>query len=284
VAQPRVRCRNLIGMHGPLWVILVALGGVIASGWLAEATGGANAGAGCHVTRTCPAKDGSYAWRPVPGSAGPSLTCYSALTTLQPPAEFNQLVDYGRAGYECRLPAPRDPRGHGSIDFFGPQTVAAGPIPLKQNELRLTIDVSGMRSDLLRVDWGDGRSWQRALGRTQSFELTHAYARGKTYYLLVTLRDAAGYVAVEGVGPFHAPVPGPRARRCRFENWGKGWTLSASRALTCAQAQRLFSIYRRGGKLVGYRCRSSGLPPYGSDVGVETCVKGPRLFVLTSVP
>jgi hypothetical protein len=233
---------------------------------------------------TCPAMDGSYAWQPFPTSVGLTLTCYAALGSPQPPSEFNQLVDYGGAGYECRLPTPADSRGHGSIDFFGPQTVAAGPVPLKQDQLRLSIDVSGGRSDILRVDWGDGTSWQRALRGVHSFELTHSYARAHPYYLLVTLRDAVGYVALEGVGPFQSPAPGPRARRCRFEDWGKGWTLSASRALTCAQAQTLFASFRRDGTLVGYRCSSGWLPPYGSDVGVYTCVKGPRLFVLTSVP
>ena len=237
------------------------------------------AGSSCQTTRTCPATDGSYSWQPLAGA--PSLVCHSALAGV--PAAFGQLVDYRGAGYLCRLPAPADLRAHGSIDFFGPQTVSAGAVPLKQDELRLTIDVSGRQSDVLRVDWGDGTSWQRAVGRTRSFDLTHSYVRSHTYYLLVTLRDRVGYVAVEGVGPFRGPAPGPRARRCRFEAWGKGWTLSASEALTCAEAQMLFSAYRRG-KLVGYRCRSSWLPPYGSDVGVETCVSGSRLFVLTSVP
>jgi hypothetical protein len=46
----------------------------------------------------------------------------------------------------------------------------------------------------------------------------------------------------------------------------------------------LFFVYRRVGKLMGYRCSETDLPPWGSDVGVETCAKGPRLFVLTSVP
>ena len=236
------------------------------------------------MTRTCPAKDGSYPWQPLLTSAGLALTCYSVFTGPQRPAEFNQLVDYGGAGYECRLPAPSDPHGHGSIDFFGPQTVAAGSVPLRQDELRLSIDVSGGRSDVLRVDWGDGTSWQTSLGGAVSFELKHSYARSRTYYLLVTLRDAVGYVAVEGVGPFQAPTPGPRARRCQFEDWGKGWTLSASKALTCPEAQTLFNAYRRRGKLAGYRCSSGWLPPFGSDVGVYTCVKGASLFVLTSVP
>jgi hypothetical protein len=193
-------------------------------------------------------------------------------------------VDYRGEGFECRVPAPRDVHARGSIDFFGPQTVAAGSIPLRQDELRLTIDVDAGRQEVLRVDWGDGTHWQRPVAGSRSFDLTHAYARTRAYYLLVSLRDTVGYVAVEGVGPFRAPAPGPRARRCRYEDWGKGWTLSASEALTCAQAEKLFSEYRRRGKLAGYRCRSSSLPPFGSDVGVETCVDGPRLFVLTSNP
>jgi hypothetical protein len=270
-------------MRGSQWIFSLGLCGVILLGWLAHSVGAALSGTGCHIARTCPAKDGSYAWQPLRASVGLTLTCH-ALTGPQPPAEFNQLVDYGGAGYACQLPNPRDLRAHGSVDFFGPQTVSAGSVPLKQDELRLSINVSGRPADILRVAWGDGTSWQRALGGAGSFELTHSYARTHTYYLLVTLRDLVGYVAVEGVGPFEAPPPGPRARRCRFEDWGKGWTLSASEALTCAQAQTLFASFRRSGKLAGYRCSDGRLSPYGSDVGVYTCVNGSRLFVLTSVP
>lgn len=266
--------RAVIGLAVAWFVVVLCGGGT--SVLVREAL----AGGSCQTTRTCPAKDGSYSWRPLAGAA--PLVCYSALAGA--PAAFDQLLDFRGAGYLCRLPAPRDMRVHGSIDFFGPQTVSAGPVPLKQDELRLTIDAIGRQSDVLQVDWGDGASWQRALGQTRFFDITHSYVRTHTYYLLVTLRDQIGYVAVEGVGPFRGPAPGPRARRCRYEAWGKGWTLSASEALTCAEAQQLFSVYRRRGELVGYRCRSSGLPPYGSDVFVDTCVNGSRLFVLTSNP
>jgi len=240
----------------------------------------AHQGADCHAVRTCPAKDGSYAWRPVTG--GPNLVCRAVTSSV--PATFDQLVDYRRAGYVCRLPTPSDAGAHGSIDFFGPQTVSAGPVPLKQDELRLTIDVALTRPSTLRIDWGDGSHWQRSVVRSRSFDVTHEYVDEQTYYLLASLRDSVGYSAIEGVGPFGRPSPGPRARYCRYEAWGKGWTLSASESLPCAVAQRLFTAYRKGKKLVGYRCRASGLPPYGSDTFVETCVDGSRLWVLTSNP
>jgi len=240
----------------------------------------ARQGADCHAVRTCPAKDGSYAWQPVRG--GPDIVCRAI--TSHVPSAFGQLVDYGGGGYLCRLPTPSDPRAHGTIDFFGPQTVSATPLPLKQDELRLTIDVTVTRASILRVDWGDGSHWQRSVVRSGSFDVTHEYLHAQTYYLLTSLRDSVGYSAIEGVGPFQRPSPGPRARYCRYEAWGKGWTLSASRSLPCAMAQKLFSAYRQGKKLVGYRCRASGLPPYGSDTFVETCVDGSRLWVLTSNP
>src|SRR5262245_41839600 len=102
-------------MRGSSWLFLLALGGVILSGGLGQLLGAAESGAGCHVARTCPAKDGSYAWRPLRSSVALRLTCYLPLRGPQPPAAFNQLLDYGGAGYECRLPTPADSRGHGSI-------------------------------------------------------------------------------------------------------------------------------------------------------------------------
>src|SRR5258708_1248077 len=258
----------------------LAIGVALVASVLTPVGGTANAETSFHALRTCPANDGSYAWRPVGGGA--ALVCRSAAGGG--PTAFDQLFDYRGDGYLCRLPAPSDPRARGSIDFFGPQTVSAGPAPLKQDELRLTIDVAATRPGVLRVEWGDGTYWQRTVTRSRSFDLTHPYRRTETYYLLVSLRDKVGYVAMEGVGPFRGPAPGLRARYCRYEAWGKGWTLAASESLTCVAAQKLFSAYRREGKLVGYRCRESGLPPYGSDVGVETCVNGSRLFVLTSEP
>lgn len=248
-------------------VLLVVLGALLLG---ASACGSGHAG---------PSKDGSYAWQPVPG--GPSLVC-----SLNYHQEAGERIDYGGHPYFCELPEPVAQDGKGGVDFFGPTTVSAGSVPLRPHQVRIYINVFTPRPAVLRVDFGDGKHWQRAVAasrRGDNFNVVHSYAPTPDAFLLVTLRDKSGYLAVEGEGPFRAPLAGPRTRYCTHEGDGKGGTLSATTSLTCAQAERLYSALRRN-ELRGYRCRSYWLGPYGSDVGVESCTSGNRAFVYTSVP
>ena len=239
---------------------------------------GASACGSGHAAPSVPSKNASYAWQPIPG--GPSLVCSLGYGRM--------LIDYGGHAYGCRLPAPTDSHGQGGVDFFGPTTTAAGPVPLGPHALRIYMNVYADHPATLRVDFGDGTHWQRSVAakpRGEFINVVHSYAPTPHAFILVTLRDKAGYLAVEGEGPFHAPLAGPRTRYCSYVSNGKGGTLTATPSLSCAEAKRLFSRYvYPGGKIHGYRCRAYGLGPYGSDVGVESCTSGRRAFVYTSVP
>jgi hypothetical protein len=191
-------------------------------------------------------------------------------------------VDYRGRFYLCKLPAPADPHAHAGVDFFGPSTVAAGSLPLKPHQLRITVNVFTRRPALLEVEYGDGTSWQRAVSRDHTFDLIHSYADTRSSYFLATLRDKAGYLGITGEGPFRGPPPGPRPRYCTYEAEGKGGRLSATTSLTCSEAEKLFSALSPHAKVRGYHCRESGLPPSWSDTGVITCTSGPRTFVFTS--
>lgn len=228
--------------------------------------------AGCHANRTCPALHGSYAWRPARSPV--SLVCGVS-------DKYHQFVDYRGHFYLCELPIPGDPHAHDGVDFNGPTTVAAGPVPLKPDQLRFTVFVSTRRPAELRVFWGDGTHWQRRVTRNRTFNLVHAYPRRSTSYFLVTLRGKAGYLGVSGVGPFRGPPPGPRTRYCAYIQEGKGGVLSASESLPCSTAKKLFATDTRG-KVRGYRCHEAGLPPAWSDAAIETCIDGPRAFVFTT--
>lgn len=222
-----------------------------------------------------PSKNASYAWRPVTG--GPGLVCAANSQS------FHQFVGYEGRMYVCKVPAPADKRGGGSVDFFGPTTVAAGSTPLAPNRLRLEVVVFAPRAAVLRVDFGDGTHRQRDITRgNRIVNVVHDYKPGD--FLLVTLRDKDGYLAAEGEGPLRAPTPGPRTRYCGRVTEGKGGTLSATPSLTCAEARKLFAAVSPRGKLNGYRCRESGLPPEWSDVGLYTCTSGSRAFVFTTNP
>lgn len=260
---------------GALVLVALTLGTPACAGGRAAPSVSSSA-AGCHASRTCPAGDGSYAWRP-PGSRV-ALVCGGSSRA------FDQFFDYRGRFDMCKLPAPADRGAQGGTDFFGPSTVSAGPVPLKQHQLRIEVNVGTRRPAVLEVDYGDGTHLQRAVSRSETLDLVHAYARTGSYYLVVSLRDRAGYLSVEGEGPFHGPAPGPRTRYCAYESSGKGGTLSATESLTCSMAQKLFSSIAAGGRVRGYRCRNSGLPPAWSDVGVETCTRGTRAFVFTSNP
>ena len=214
-------------------------------------------------------------------AGAPSLVC-----SLRYRRAAHELVDYRGRGYFCKLPAPVDVHGRGGVDFFGPTTAAAGSVPLGPHQLRIYMSVFSDHPAVLRVDFGDGTHWERKVAanrRGKSVDVVHSYAPTRHAFLLVTLRDKAGYLAVEGEGPFRAPLAGPRTRYCAYEAEGKGGTLTATKSLTCAKAERLYAAYRRN-KLRGYRCRGYGLGPLGSDVGVESCTNGGRAFVYTSVP
>jgi hypothetical protein len=222
-----------------------------------------------------PSKNASYAWQPVTG--GPRLVCTVSSQS------FHQFVGYEGRMYVCKVPAPADKRGGGSVDFFGPTTVAAGSIPLAPGRLRLEIVVFAPRAALLRVDFGDGTHWQReVMPGNRTVNVVHDYRPGD--FLLVTLRDKDGYLAAEGEGPLGAPTPGPRTRYCGRVTEGKGGTLSATPSLGCAEARKLFAAISPRGKLSGYRCRESGLPPEWSDVFLDTCTRGSRALVFTSNP
>jgi hypothetical protein len=161
---------------------------------------------------------------------------------------------------------------------------AAGSVPLKPHQLRFTLDVLTRRSVVLKVNYGDGTTWQRTVTRNHTFNLIHRYPRTRSSYFFVSLRDHAGYLNVSGIGPFRGPPPGPRTRYCAYEAEGKGGTLSATTSLTCSRAEKLFSALspQFPPKLSGYRCRPGGLPPAWSDVNTITCTSGPRTFVFTS--
>jgi len=234
--------------------------------------------AGCHVSRTCPSTNGSYAWRPLQGAS--ALVCFTASGDV--PRAFDHFVDYRGRFYDCKLPAPVDRRTQAGLDFFGPTTIAEGSVPLKPHQLRITVDVSTRRPALLKVEYGDGTSWQRTVRGDRTFNLVHSYARTRSSYFLASLRDKVGYLGITGEGPFRGPPPGPRPRYCAYEATGKGGRLSATTSLTCSEAQRLFGALSPRGKLRGYRCRERGLPPSWSDTGVITCTSGPRTFVFTS--
>ena len=240
---------------------------------------GASACGSGHTASSAPSKDGSYAWQPVHGA--PSLVC-----SLRYRQAAHELIDYGGRQYFCELPAPADVHGQGGVDFFGPTTAAAGSVPLGPHQLRIYMNVFTDHPAVLRVDFGDGTHWERTVAakrRGEEVNVVHRYAPTPRAFVLVTLRDKAGYLAVEGEGPFRAPLAGPRTRYCSYERDRKGGTLTATESLTCAEAERLYSSYRRG-KLRDYRCRRYGLGPSGSDVGVESCRNGGRTFVYTSVP
>lgn len=222
-----------------------------------------------------PSENASYAWQPVTG--GPRLVCAANSQS------FHEFVGYEGRMYVCKVPAPADKRGGGSVDFFGPTTVAAGSIPLAAHQLRLEIVVFTRRGAVLRVDFGDGTHWQREVTPgNRTINVVHDYRPGD--FLLATLRDKNGYLAAEGEGPLRAPTPGPRTRYCGRVTEGKGGTLSATPSLTCAAARKLFASISPRGKLSGYRCRQSGLPPEWSDVGLYTCTSGYRALVFTSNP
>ncbi len=230
---------------------------------------------GCHVNRTCPSNNGSYAWRPLPGV--PPLVCGADQ------AAYPEFLDYRGRFDLCKLPAPADPHtGLGGVDFLGPTTVAAGSAPLRPHELRFRLDVFTRRPAVLKVDYGDGTTWHHTVTGNHTFNLIHSYPPTRSFYFFVSLRDKVGYLSVSGVGPFRGPPPGPRPRYCGYEAAGKGGTLSATALLTCSAAQKLFSALSPRGKLSGYRCRNSGLPPAWSDVNVITCTSGLRSFVFTS--
>jgi hypothetical protein len=115
--------------------------------------------------------------------------------------------------------------------------------------------------------------------------VVHTYEPTPNAFILVTLRDKAGYLALEGIGPLRAPLSGPRTRECAYIGEGKGGRVSATPSLPCAQAERLYRHYASNyppGNPRGYRCRSYGLPPWGSDAGVTSCTSGARAFVFTS--
>jgi len=230
-----------------------------------------------------PSTDGSYAWQPVPG--GPALAC-----SLNYRLAAGERIDYGGHPYFCKLPAPVARDGRGGVDFFGPTTVAAGSVPLGPHAQRIYINVFTPRPAVLRVDFGDGTHWQRAVAVKpggENVNVVHSYAPTSHAFLLVTLRDKSGYLAVEGEGPFRAPLAGPRTRYCTYIADGKGGTLSATKSLPCATAEQLYSSYNSNyphGAPHGYHCRESGLPPWGSDVNVVSCTSGTRAFVFTSNP
>ncbi len=225
---------------------------------------------------TVPSKSDSYAWQPVAG--GPSLVCTSNWNTPAPVQ-----IDFRSRPYFCKLPAPTDRHGRAGIDFFGPTTTAAGPVPLGPHALRIYMNVWTPRPAVLRVDFGDGAHWQRAVprGQSQFFNVVHGYAPTENAFILVTLRDKTGYLAVEGEGPFRAPLPGPRPRYCSRVTNGKGGWLTATTSLTCTEAERLFAESETSHPH-GYRCVETGLGPWGSDTGVYTCRRGTREFVYTT--
>ena len=240
---------------------------------------GASACGSGHTAPSVPSKDGAYAWQPVSGA--PSLVC-----SLRYRRAADERIDYGGHEYFCKLPAPVDVHGRGGVDFFGPTTAAAGSVPLGPHQLRIYMNVFTDHPAVLRVDFGDGTHWERAMAANRRgvfVNVVHRYAPTPRAFLLVTLRDKAGYLAVEGEGPFHAPLGGPRTRYCSYEEDGKGGALTATESLTCANAERLYAAYRRSA-LRGYRCREYGLGPSGSDVGVVSCTNAGRAFVYTSVP
>jgi len=235
----------------------------------------------CGGAPNAPSTNGSYAWRPVPG--GPSLVCSVRFDIA------GQRIDYKGAPYYCTLPSPASDKS-ATIDFFGPSTVAAGPVPLRPHQVRLHMDVFTRYPAVLRVDFGDGTHWQRSVKPGEpAIDVVHTYAPTPDAYILATLRDKTGYLAVEGEGPLSVPLQTPRTRYCTTIAAGKGGTLSATATLSCADAERLYAHYREvsagaQGAPSGYHCDASGLPPYGSDIGVETCTNGTRAFVFTSNP
>lgn len=237
------------------------------------------------VSSTTPSKNGAYAWHPIAGA--PALVC-----SLRLPFAVRNLVDYRGRPYFCKLPKPADRHGRGGIDFFGPTTAAAGAVPLGPRQQRIYMNVFATRPAVLRVDFGDGAHWERAVPANpngERFDVVHSYAATTHAFILVTLRDKTGYLALAGEGPFRAPLAGPRTRFCAYESDGKGGTLTATPALSCAKAGRLYSGYNRTPYRVhstyrGYECRASGLPPWGSDVGAVSCTRGSRAFIFTSVP
>ena len=197
-------------------------------------------------------------------------------------------IDWRGRPYFCKLPDGAQHPRFAYIDFFGPSTTAAGPVPLKPHQLRLHINFSAPHEAVLRVDFGDGTHWQRTVTQqTPAVDVVHTYAPTPHAFLLVTLRDKTGYLAVEGEGPFRAPLNGPRTRYCAYIADGKGGTLSATTSLSCATAERLDARYASswpGHPPPGYHCSHSGLPPWGSDTEVDTCTNGSRAFVYTSNP
>ena len=228
------------------------------------------------TSHTRPSTNASYAWQPIAG--GPSLVCSKGFRAI------TGMIDWKGHPFYCKLPSPVHRAAGAGIDFTGPTTVSATRVPLQPHQLRVHISFGAPAPAVLRVDFGDGSHWQRSVTPSPaSVDVVHTYAPTPRAIILVTLRDKTGYLALEGIGPFRAPVAGPRTRYCAYIADGKGGRLSATPSLTCAQAKALFArVTYPHGSPPGYRCRTVGLPPWGSDAGVTTCTNGARAFLFTT--